>query len=200
MGVADHSVLTAGSRQAYRRELELLRRSQSIAEASLRGAEARARARGAPLPQLDVAKLVEREDAISAACLRLGDPAQSEAAAAAAIARAPQTPESYSLLAAALLLDGKTEDAAVTLFEGLFATADVSLRGKLESLYQDGPAGQGCAMAAGPNGPRINPSCEIVRKHACAAVARLIPVYTGIDRRDLAIQLQGKAAAAFGCR
>jgi hypothetical protein len=201
IGDADHSMLTPESRQAYQRELQLLLRSQSIVEASYRGSTARARARGAPLPGLDVPKFVEREDAISAAYLRLGDPAQSAAAASDAIARAPQTAESYRLLAAAWLVDGKAEDAAIALFEGLLATSDMDLRSKLETLYQNGLVGQGgCAMVAGPNGPRINPSCEIVRRHACLAAARLIPVYTGIERRDLAIQLQGKVGAAFGCR
>jgi tetratricopeptide (TPR) repeat protein len=200
MGDADRSVLTAESRRAYQRELELLLRAQSIAEASLRGAAARAQAQGAPLPQMDAARFAEREDAISAAYLRLGDAAQSQAAATAAISGAPQTAESYRLLAAALLVDGKAEDAAITLFEGIFATADMSLRSKLETLYQNVPAGRGCTMVAGPNGPRINPSCEIVRKHACAAAARLVPVYIGLRRSDLAIQLHGKAAAAFGCQ
>jgi hypothetical protein len=197
---ADHSVLTAQSRQAYQRELDLLLRSQSILEASLRAAMARARAAGAPVPRSDTAKLLELEDDISAACLRLGDTAQSEAVAAAAIARMPQTAEPYRLLAAALLVDGKADEAAVTLFEGIFATADMSLRGKLETLYQNVPAGQGCTIVNGPNGPRINPSCEIVRRHACSAVARLVPVYMGLDRLDLAAQLQEKAASAFGCR
>lgn len=200
MGDPDHGVLTAESRRAFQRELQLLLRAQSIVEASYRGATAQARAQGAPLPQLDAAKFVELEDAISAAYLRLGDPAQSAAAAAAAIGRAPQTAEPYGLLAAASLVDGKAEDAAITLFEGIFATADVGLRVKLETLYQDGLAGQGCAMVAGPNGPRINPSCEIVRRHACSAAARLIAVYTGIGRQDLAIQLRGKVGNAFGCR
>jgi hypothetical protein len=199
-GDADRSLLTAESRRAYQRELELLLRSRSIVEARYRGATARALAWGTPLPQLDTASLAELEDAISAAYLRLGDPAQSAAAAAAAIARVPRTAESYRLLAAALLVDGKADDAAITLFEGIFAAADMGLRTKLEALYQKGLAGQGCAMTAGPDGPRINPSCEIVRRHACSAAARLIPVYRGIDRPDLAIEIQRKVAAAFGCQ
>jgi hypothetical protein len=193
----------AESRRAYQTELELLLRAQSIVEASLRGATARARARGAPLPELDAAGFVEREDAISAAYLRLGDAARSAAAATAAIARAPRTGESYRLLAAAMLAEGKVEDAAVALFEGVFAAADISLRSKLETLYRDGLAGQGagrdCAIVAGPNGPRINPRCEMVRRHACSAAARLVPVYAGINRPDLAIQLRDQASAAFGC-
>lgn len=199
-GEADRGVLTAEARQAYRRELQLLLRCQSIMEASYRGAAARARARGAPLPQPNTAQLVEVEDEISGAYLLLGDTAQSATAAAAAIARAPQTAESYRLLATSLLLEGKAEDAAITLFEGILAARDVGLRHKLEDLYQSGLGGQSCAMAAGPNGPQINPSCEIVHRHACSAVARLIPVYMGLDRQDLAAELRRRAAAAFGCR
>jgi hypothetical protein len=169
---------------AYQRELQLLLHTQSIVEAN-HGSTA--------------AKFVELEDELSAAYLRLGDAAESAAAAAAAIGRAPWTAESYRLLAAASLEDGQAEDAAIALFEGLFATADVDLRSKLETLYQDMPGGQGCALLAGPNGPRINPSCEMVRRHACSAAARLIPVYTRLERQDLAIQLQRQSQAAFGC-
>jgi len=170
---------------AYQRELELLLHTRSIVQAN-HGSTA--------------AKFVELEDALSAAYLRLGDAAESAAAAAAAIGRAPRTAESYRLLAAASLVDGKAEDAAITLFEGLFATADVDLRSKLERLYQDVLGGQGCTLLAGPNGPQINPSCEIVRRHACSAAARLIPVYTRLERQDLAIQLQRQSQAAFGCQ
>jgi hypothetical protein len=199
-GDADRSVLTAESRQAYERQLQLLLREQSIVEVRLRGATARARARGAPLPEPNAAGFVEREDAISAAYLRLGDPAHSVAAAAAAIGRAPQTAESYRLLASAWLVAGKTEEAVITLFEGLFATSDMDLRSKLETLYQEGLAGQGCALVPGPNGPRINPSCGAVRRHACLAAARLMAVYTGIERQDLAIQIEENSRAAFGCQ
>ena len=170
---------------AYQRELQLLLHTRSIVEAN-HGSTA--------------AKFVELEDELSAAYLQLGDAAESAAAAAAAIGRSPQTAESYRLLAAASLVDGKAEDAAIALFEGLFATADVDLRSKLETLYQHVMGGQGCALLAGPGGPRINPSCEIVRRHACSAVARLIPVYTQLERQDLAIQLQRNSEAAFGCQ
>jgi len=169
---------------AYQRELQLLLHTQSIVEAN-HGSTA--------------AKFVELQGELSAAYLRLGDAAESAAAAAAAIERAPRTAESYRLLAAASLEDGQAEDAAIALFEGLFATADVDLRSKLETLYQDMPGGQGCALLAGPDGPRINPSCEMVRRHACSAAARLIPVYTRLERQDLAIQLQRQSEAAFGC-
>ena len=171
---------------AYQRELELLLHTRSIVEAN-HGSTA--------------AKFVELEDALSAAYLRLGDAAESAAAATAAIGRAPRTAESYRLLAAASLVEGKPEDAAIALFEGLFATADVDLRSKLETLYRDVLGGKGCALLAGPGGPpRINPSCEIVRRHACSAAARLIPVYTQLERQGLAIQLQRNSEAAFGCQ
>jgi len=172
---------------AYQRELQLLLKTQSIVEAHLRGS------------QPDAGKFVELEDELSAAYLHVGEAAESAAAASAAIGRAPRIAESYRLLAAASLADGKAEDAAIALFEGLFATADVDLRSKLETLYQNGVGGQGCALLAGPNGPQINPSCEMVRRHACSAAARLIPVYTRLGRQDLASRLQRNSEAAFGC-
>ena len=173
------------ARGAYQRELQLLLHTRSIVEAN----------HGST-----VAKFVELEDELSAAYLHLGDAAGSAAAAAAAIGRAPETAESYRLLAAASLVDGKAEDAAIALFEGLFATGDVDLRSKLEKLYQEGLGGQSCALVVGSDPPRINPSCEMVRRHACSAAARLIGVYTRLERQDLAIQLQRNSQAAFGCQ
>jgi len=172
---------------AYQRELELLLHTQSIvqSEPRLDGRQVRrvgGRAfRGVPAARRRGRKRGRR--------------------ATAAIGRAPRTAESYRLLAAASLVEGKPEDAAIALFEGLFATADVDLRSKLETLYRDVLGGKGCALLAGPGGPpRINPSCEIVRRHACSAAARLIPVYTQLERQGLAIQLQRNSEAAFGCQ
>ncbi|MGB7723023.1 MAG: hypothetical protein WBL65_24210, partial [Bryobacteraceae bacterium] len=96
----------------YQRELQLLLHTRSIVEAN----------HGS-----DASKFVELEDELSAAYLHLGNAAESAAAAAAAIGRSPRTAESYRLLAAASLEDGQAEDAAIALFEGLFATADVDL-------------------------------------------------------------------------
>jgi hypothetical protein len=199
IGTPGQNALPKPAQQAYERELHLLLRSRSILEARHRVNVESARALKEPLPELNFSKWLELENSISAAYLRLGDPAKSAAEASAAIARAPGTPEPYVLLASARFSVGDPDDAAIALFEGLFATADLGLRSKLEMLYQNGFAGQGCAIVAGPNGPQINPSCEMVRRHACSAGAKLDSVYSGMNRADLALRTRQNAETIFGC-
>ena len=64
--------------------------------------------------------------------------------------------------------------------QGTIVTSDLSLRQDLLSLYRQGLDSKGCATVPGPNGPAFNPSCEIVRKHTCTAVAATIPLYLRI--------------------
>ena len=155
---SDHSTLTAEGTEAYRRELELLMRSHTILDVRYRRSVALEQARGDPAPAPDTARFVELEDAISAACLRLGDAAGGVAEAEMAIERAPQTAEPYGLMAAGLMVSEKPDEAAVALFEGIFATGNTGLRGKLEALYGNMP-GESCALVSGPNGPKINSAC-----------------------------------------
>jgi protein O-mannosyl-transferase len=194
------AAMTAESQQAYQKALELLLRAKPIIEASYRGATARARAQGAPLPQIDAPKFADLEGLIATTHLLLGDPAQGAAAAADAITRAPQSVPAYRALASALLADGKLDAGAIALFEGILATSDMGLRSKLVELYQSGLPANSCALVAGPAGPAINPSCEIVRRHACAAAAKLAPIYEGLARQDLAGQVQRTVGTVFGCK
>jgi protein O-mannosyl-transferase len=199
-GADGSPVMTPEGRQAYQDGLQALLRCRSIMDANCRRATARAQAQGAPLPQRDAARFAELEGIISSAYLWLGDSAQSINAASAAIRQAPGTVSAYHMLASALLIDGKPNEAAIALFEGLLATSSTELREELAHLYQEGVAGNGCALVAGPNGPAINPSCETVRRHACAAASRLLPAYEELGLRDQADQLRRTVGAGFGCR
>jgi hypothetical protein len=120
-------------------------------------------------------------------------------AAAAALELDPLNAQRYWQLATAYLADSRADEAAVALMRGALATSDMSLRQDLLSLYRQGLDSKGCATVPGPNGPAINPSCEIVRRHTCAAAAATIPLYLRAGRRDLAQLLKDSVSRDFGC-
>ena len=184
---------------AYQKALELLLRSKTIMAANYERLVATERARGHEAPQRDQAKFAELERSISDAQLRLNDPSKALDAAANALEMDPLNAQRYRQLATSLLASGRADEAAVALVEGAFVTSDPTLRQDLLSLYQQGLDTKGCATVPGPNGPAINPSCEIVRRHTCAAAAATIPVYLRVGRRDLAELLKDSVSRDFGC-
>ncbi|HKV55610.1 MAG TPA: hypothetical protein VJN94_13325, partial [Candidatus Binataceae bacterium] len=64
------------------------------------------------------------------------------------------------------------EEAAITLAEGMFATNSQALRSELVRFYQSGVDAKGCAVIAGPRGPALNPSCEMVARDLCEGARR----------------------------
>jgi tetratricopeptide (TPR) repeat protein len=184
---------------AYQKALELLLRSKTIMAANYERLVTTERARGHEAPQRDQAKFAELERSISDAQLRLNDPSKALDAAANALEMDPLNAQRYRQLATSLLASGRADEAAVALVEGAFVTSDPTLRQDLLSLYQQGLDTKGCATVPGPNGPAINPSCEIVRRHTCAAAAATIPVYLRVGRRDLAELLKDSVSRDFGC-
>jgi len=187
------------SLRAYQRALDLLLRSKAIVSATYEPRTATEPARGYAAPPADPAKLAELERWISDARLKLKNQPQALEAAAAALELDPLNAETYRQLAAAYLANGRADEAAAALVEGAIVTSDQSLRQELLSLYRQGLDSKGCATVAGPNGPAINPSCEIVRRHTCAAAAAAIPLYLRVQRRDLAEQLKDSVSRDFGC-
>jgi hypothetical protein len=95
----------------------------------------------------------------------------------------PASVEVYPQIADAYLAQGRGEDAAIALAEGMFATGDASLRQDLLQIYQSGVDANGCAVVPGPRGPALNPSCAIVHRNLCEGAARA-------HRQDLWQQLQ----------
>jgi tetratricopeptide (TPR) repeat protein len=176
--------------RAYQKALDLLLRSKSIVDATSR------RHAG---PPANPAKLADLDRLISDTRLKLNDPGKALEEAAAALELDPLNAGTYHQLAAAFLANERADEAAVALVEGAFVTSDPRLRQDLLSLYQQGLDTKGCATVPGPNGPAINPSCEIVRRHTCAAAAATIPVYLRVGRRDLAELLKDSVSRDFGC-
>jgi protein O-mannosyl-transferase len=185
--------------QAYRRALELLLRCRSIVQASNQRLASKERPLGHPAPQPDESKIADLERTISITYLRLKDPGKALDAAAAARELEPLNAQSYRQLSASLVAGGRADEAAVALVEGTLVTSDVGLRQELLNLYQSGLDTKGCAITRSPYGPAVNPSCEIVRKHACAATAGVLRLYRKLGREDLAGPARAVASTTFGC-
>jgi hypothetical protein len=191
---------TAEGRRAYGRGLELLTRVRRIVQASMERERVEARARGTLAPQQDDAKVGRVERSISSVEIRLNDIPGAVEAGRNAQQLDPTNGESYGQLASALLAAGRTDEAAVTLVEGTLVTSDQSLRQDLLKLYQGGLDTKGCAVMAGPYGPAINPHCDIVRQHVCAAAADATTLYMRMGRADLVEQTKRQLAESFACR
>jgi tetratricopeptide (TPR) repeat protein len=176
--------------QAYRRSVELALRSRSIVRAS--------KARSAdPAPDLREADL---DRTISAGWLRLMSPDKAREAALAAVRIEPFNADSYGQLAAALSAEGRADDAAVALMEGVLLTSDLNLRQGVLALYAQGLDTDGCATIPGRGGvPALNPSCGIVRTHLCAAAIASIRLGLETGRRDISEQVKASALRDFGC-
>ncbi len=158
-----------------RRSLELLLRARAIVKASL---------------NQDDSRVAELERTISTAQLHVGNLNEAMAAAVEAQRLDPLNANSYRQLARVLLADGRADEAAVALAEGALVTSDMGLRQELLRLYQDGLDAKGCATTAGPYGPAINPSCETVRRHLCAASNQALQLYTRMGNTELAEKMK----------
>ena len=173
----------------YRRSLALLLRVRAIVQATTE------RRQGAPSDE----QMADVERSISSVESRLNQPADAIEAARNAQRLDPASASSYHQVASALLAAGRTEDAAVELVEGSLVTADVSLRQELIKLYEGGLDQQHCATVPGPYGPAINPKCEIVRRHVCAASVAALDLYQRLGRADLIEKTKAMVAGQFSC-
>ena len=178
------------SRRACQRALELLLRARSIVDALAQTASRRRR--GEIALQMDEVKMAHLERTISVVEMRLGDAERALEAAAAALRLDPANAQNYRQLSAAYLEAGRVDDAAATLAEGTLVTSDMGLRQALLELYRSGLDAEGCATTPGPYGPAINPSCEIVHKHLCAAYTQAVQLYERLKRGGLVEKMKGQ--------
>jgi hypothetical protein len=174
---------------ASRRALPLLQRNLAIIGA------ASARQPGASVaPEADANRLL-------AACyLGVDDPGRALDAAARARELGPLHPLAYRLAADALLGLRRADDAAVALMVGSIVTGDPGLGQAVTGLYRSGFDREGCAVVSTPQGPALNPSCPIVRRHLCLASAEAADVNTRLGRLDRAASARAFAAGEAGCR
>jgi protein O-mannosyl-transferase len=189
-------VNTAASVQAYQSALADLERSVTILQA-IRQQDVNGRQIASnPAPPFvtgEVGRL------LSVVHERLGDTEKALNLAIQARQVEPLNPEMYRQLADVFLAEDQSEDAATALMEGMIVTQDMEIRRELLSLYQGGIDSKGCAIVQGPNGPAINPSCELVHDHMCAIAADSIKVRLATGRPDIARQLKRSFLHDYGC-
>jgi len=188
------------SRRAYERAIALFLACRSIADANERQLVALARAHQRPAPEPDGARLGDLERQLASAYLRLSDARQAYEATARAVDLDPLNAGGYRRLASLLAARGQTDDAAVTLVQGILLTSDMGLRQDLLDLYASGLDTERCATRAqGQYSAAINPGCAIVRRHSCAALARAVDVYLKMHEPAKAERLSTLVSQGFGC-
>ena len=156
-----------GARAEYQEAARLALRSVRI-DAASRAAYDRRHGVQSAVP----ASAAEEYRTLASAYLHLEQAGDALAAANQAQGIDPANVGVYEEIADAYLAEDRGEEAAIALAEGAFATGDGSLRDELVKLYQSGLDSKGCAVVAGPRGPALNPSCEIVLKDFCEAALR----------------------------
>ena len=167
------------ARAQYEESVRLASRSIAI-DAASRAEYDRRHGIKSPVP----ASSADSYRTLASAYLHLGRTPEALAAGLQAQTIDPANSGAYEEIADAYFSQGKGEEAAIALAEGMFLAGDRGLLEELLKLYQSGVDQKGCAVKAGPHGPTLNPACEIVMKDLCVATAR-------IHRPDL--------GARFGC-
>jgi hypothetical protein len=188
-----------GGPAAYQRSLQLLQRAEAIGRANNQRLAEKELAHGRRAPEPDNARFGDVRRKISAIYLRLMEPQKALDAAVAARQFDPLNAETFGQFAEVLVSVGRGDDAAVVLMEGVLVTTDQNLRNQLLSLYRGGLDRQGCATLPGANGGALNPSCEMVHRHLCAASSETIKLRLETQRRDLAETMRATALRDFGC-
>ena len=176
----------AGSEAAHRRALELLLRCRAIATAQTTGAA-------------DLARFADLMLRISEMHRRLGDGGRALEAAIEGRRMDPGNTELHHRIAAILLEQGRADEAAAALMEGVVLTTDTGLRNELLRLYQGGLDRLGCATMAVQGNTALNPGCETVRRHLCAASVGTIRLRLETGRQDLADAMRQTALTDFHC-
>jgi tetratricopeptide (TPR) repeat protein len=156
------------ARAQYEEAARLALRSIAVDVAS-RAAYDRRHGITAPVP----ASAADGYRTLASAYLHLGRAPEALAAASQAQTIDPANSGVYEEIADADLAQNRGEDAAIALAEGMFASGDHNLLAELLKLYQSGVDSKGCAVKAGPHGPTLNPSCEIVSRDLCEATLRI---------------------------
>jgi len=112
---------------------------------------------------------------------------------------APRDPVMYNQVADLLLMREQGNEAAVVLTEGMLITSDPGLRSNLVRLYGTSTDPANCTLVPGPNGPAINPRCQIVRDHMCAAAPDVLMALNDLGRRQEAMQKKQLFLSEYEC-
>jgi tetratricopeptide (TPR) repeat protein len=190
------TVGAGGAEAAYRRSRELLERCIHIIQA---GEQDRA-ARYGKLRLGEVARAEpEAYWLLSNVHQRLGDMDSALRTAREAQRMAPQDPRTYSQIAGLLLIRNQGDDAAVVLTEGMLVTSDQRLQSYLVRLYRSSTDPANCTLVPDPNGQMINPRCQIVLDHTCAAAPDVLRALIDMGRRQEAMQKKQMFMTQYQC-
>lgn len=181
---------TPGAEGAYRRARELLERCIRINLAHER--------------QIDTPGVVGRTKLDAYRLLPdvyrgLGDIDGALQAARTVQRTSPQDPEIYNQIADLLLKRQQGNQAAVALTEGMLITSDPGLRDNLVRLYGSSSDPANCTLVAGPNGPAVNPRCQIVLDHTCAAAPGVLSALMDSGRRQEAMEKKQMFMKEYRC-
>jgi tetratricopeptide (TPR) repeat protein len=186
---------------AYQRALQLLQRSVAIdmswrAEYDRKGGAEWARRHSA----LAAAAQADPEARwmLAAVYLRLGRTEEAGRAAREALAKHPLAPQAYREIANVFVAQDRIDDAAVALIEGLLITGDDALKSDLLHLYGSALTNT-CALIAGPEGPALNPACEMVHQQFCAASVEAVKAAMESESWDVARQRKKRYLHDYGC-
>jgi tetratricopeptide (TPR) repeat protein len=180
----------AGAEAAYRRSRELLERSIRINQAIERHVNA---------PGVVGRTKLEAYRLLADALARLGDLDGALRTAREAQRFAPLDADLYNQIADLLLQRQQGNEAAVALTEGMLITSNPGLRANLLVLYGSSKDPANCTLVRGANPPEINPRCDIVADHMCAAAPVVLQSLMDMGRRQEAAEKEQMFVRDYRC-
>jgi tetratricopeptide (TPR) repeat protein len=168
-----HKANVSDVAKAYKRAAELGERYLALAAAH----------------QVPAREISDAQLLVSTAYNHLDQSQRALDSARRAAADQPFNPAAYRDITVALLNENRLDDAAVELLTGFIVTGDEELRRVLIGLYRNGLDASGCATTVKDGRASLNVSCEIVRRHLCAAAVRATGLQRDNGHPELAAQV-----------
>lgn len=111
----------------------------------------------------------------------------------------PMLPFAYRRIHDVLFLAGRRDEAMAALMQGVLLTSNPDLEKRLVADYADDPRAAQCAISFAEATPRINFSCEIVRKQVCSVSGEVLRLALKAGNPDKAAKLRNELTAKYGC-
>ena len=198
-GADGRQIVPPESMRAYQRSLEILKRGVAIDKAAEQTYRQLKLARGMTPAQITPAGLALLYTNLATTYLRLGDSSDAYDAAVYARLLNPNVVEPYLLMSQALVPQGRKEEAAQALVEGVLVSGEQGLLNPLAVLYKYGVDPEGCGITRTASGAMLNNGCAKVHQEICTGYAEIIALYRQNSRADLVADAKAKAVGQFGC-
>jgi protein O-mannosyl-transferase len=193
------TVVPPESTQAYQKSLKILTRAAEIDRIDDEIYQERKRQRGTPADQIAPSGMPLVYTNLATTQLRLGNNKEAYDAAVYARMLNPEIVDSYPLMAQALAPQGRKEEAALALVEGILVSGSQNLLAPLAVLYKYGVDPEGCGIKQTANGPLLNNLCGTVHKEICTGSAELVGLYRRSLRPEAAAIVRFRAIEQFSC-